>query len=65
MWAVLVVVDQPLVGNGLDLFQVGEQMSVEHFGSVRSVETLNEGILIRLAGLDVAHCDAPWRLPIQ
>lgn len=65
MRTVFVVVDQPLVGDSLDLVQIGEQMCVEHFGSVRSVETLDEGILIRLARLDVAHCDAPGGGPFS
>jgi len=58
MGTVFVVIDQPLVGDGLDLLQVGEQVCVEHFRAVRSVEALDKGVLIGLARLDVSNRDA-------
>ena len=58
MGAVFVVLDQPLVCDGLDLLQVGEQMCIEHFGAVRSVETLDKGVLVGLTRLDVSNRDA-------
>ncbi|MNV45295.1 hypothetical protein D3C71_1370870 [compost metagenome] len=56
--AVLVVIDQPLIGNRLDLLKVGEQVRVENLGSISSIEALNEGVLIWFAGLDIADRDA-------
>jgi hypothetical protein len=61
--AVFVVIGQPLGGDGLDLLEVGEQMCIEHFRAVRSVETLDKGVLIGLARLDVLNRDAFGRGP--
>ncbi len=47
--AVLVVIDPPSIGNGPDLLKVGEQVRVEHLGSIRSIEALNESVLIHWA----------------
>lgn len=58
MRAVLVVIDQPLIGNRLDLLKVGGQARVEHLGSISSIEALNESVLIWLARLDIADRDA-------
>ncbi|CFN94022.1 Uncharacterised protein [Bordetella pertussis] len=51
---VLVVIDQPLIGNRLDQLKVGEQVRVEHLGPISSIEALDKGVLIWLARLDIA-----------
>jgi hypothetical protein len=42
-----------------DLIQRPEQPAVKDFRPIRSIEAFDEGILIRLAGLDVAQFNAP------
>lgn len=64
MRAVLVVIDQPLIGNRLDLLKVGEQVRVEHLGSISSIEALNVSVLIWLARLDIADRDAFCASPL-
>ena len=59
MWPVLVVLGQPVVGDGLYLFDGIEQVGIEHFRSERPVEALDVGVLVGLAGLDVVQGDAP------
>lgn len=46
MRAVLVVVDQPSVGNRLNLSEVGEQVCIEHLGARSAIEALDESVLI-------------------
>ena len=65
MRAVFVIVDQPLISNGLDLFKVGEQMRIEHLGSIGSVKGLDEGILIWLAWLDISNGNAFGSSPLS
>jgi hypothetical protein len=62
--AVLVVIEQPLIGNRLDLLKVGEQVRVEHLGSISSIEALNESVLIWLARLDITDRDALCASPL-
>jgi len=52
-----VVREQPLVGQRLDLAERLEDIRIENFLAVGAVEALDEGVLIRLAGLDVAQGD--------
>ena len=59
MRSVLVVLGQPVVGDGLDLLDGIEQPGVEHFGPEGAVEALDVGVLVGLAGLDVVQRDAP------
>lgn len=49
----LVVVHHPPVRLLADVVQVGEQMSVKHLFPEGTVEALDVGILVRLAGLNV------------
>lgn len=58
MRAVFVVIDQPSIGNRLDLLKVGEQMRIKHFGALSAIEPLDKGVLIRLARLDIADRNA-------
>lgn len=58
MRAVFVVIDQPTIGNCLELLKVGEQMRIEHFGAISAIEPLDKGVLIRLARLDIADRNA-------
>lgn len=37
MRAVFVVIDQPSIGNRLDLLKVGEQMRIKHFGAISAI----------------------------
>ena len=55
MRSVFVVLGQPVIGDGLDLFDGVEQVSVEHLGSECPVEAFDVGVLIGLAGLDVVQ----------
>lgn len=54
MWAVFVVIDQPLMRDRLDLFEVCEQVSIEHFRTVRAIEPFDKSILVGLARLDIS-----------
>ena len=65
MRPLLVVLDQPILRDLLHLFDRFEDVGVEHFGSVRPVEALDERVLIRLAGLDEAQLDRPLLGPID
>jgi len=51
VWAVLVVIDQPSVGNCLNLLTVGEQMCIKRFSAISAIEPLDKGVLIRLSRL--------------
>ncbi len=53
----VVVGEQPLVRERLHLGERGEDVSVEDFVAVGAVETLDEGVLIGLAGLDETQLD--------
>src|SRR5215467_8028320 len=60
------VVDrQPGLGDRADLVEGLEEMRVEDLLTERPVEALDEGILIGLAGLDVAEPDALGRAPLD
>ena len=63
MWAIFVVIDQPLLGDGLHLLQIGEQVCVEHFSAICPVEAFNERVLIRFARLDITHGDPAGSCP--
>ena len=58
MTAVMVVIGDPVVGSCLGLRQAVEQVGVEHLVAEALVEALDEGVLVRLAGLDEAQLDA-------
>ena len=53
----VVVGPQPLVGHELDVSHGLEDVNVEQFLAIGTVEALDEGVLIGLAGLDVAELD--------
>jgi hypothetical protein len=46
------------------LVQAGEEVGVEHLLPIAAVESLNVGVLIGLAGLDVADLDAVGLAPV-
>src|SRR5262252_3095159 len=54
---------EPGLSDRADLFERFEEMGIEHLLAERSVEALDKGILIGLAGLDVAESDALGRAP--
>lgn len=54
----LVVFEHPSPGELPDLSQAGKEPSVEHLGTVGPIEALDEGVLVRFAGLDVVDEDA-------
>ncbi len=58
MRSVLVVVGQPVVSDGLNLFDGVEQVGVEHFRSEFLVEPFDVGVLVGLARLDVVQSNA-------
>ncbi len=49
MGSCLVVVDHPPVGGFAHLVEAGEEIQVEHFLAERTIEALDEGILIWLS----------------
>ncbi len=53
MGSCFVVVDHPPVGGFAHIVEAGEEIQVEHFLAERTIEALNEGILIWLSRLDV------------
>ena len=57
MGSFFVVVHHPPVRRFADVVQAGEQVSVKHFFPEGTVEALDVGILVRLAGLDVLDVD--------
>lgn len=61
MGAVLVVVNNPCLGQVLDLLDVGKHVRVEHLAAVDAVEPLDESVLIGLARLDVPARNALGR----
>jgi hypothetical protein len=62
---IVVVGSQPLVRDRLDLGQGREDVGVEHLLAVRAVEAFDEGVLIGLAGLDVAELDRVLLTPVR
>ncbi len=58
-----VVAVQPGGGQLPDLAERSEDVGVEDFGAVRPVESLDEGVLGRLPGLDVAQVNAASLTP--
>ena len=65
MGSSLVVGLQPPVRGFPDLTQNVEQVRVEHFPSIRAIEPLDVGVLVGLAGLDVADLDLVRFAPLQ
>lgn len=55
MGTLLVVLDHPPVSCLPDFGQVSEQVQVQQFISIRTVEALDIGILVRFARLDVLN----------
>ncbi|AMV07871.1 hypothetical protein AC028_14470 [Xanthomonas citri pv. aurantifolii] len=53
MGSLFVVIDHPPMGGFADIIQAGEKVLVEHFFPEGAVETFDEGVLVRFAGLDV------------
>ena len=63
MPSLLVVGLEPLIGYFPNLIEILEEVSVKHFVSVGSIKPLHEGILIRLAWLDIAKLNAMTLTP--
>ena len=53
----LIVLDHPSLSHLPDIGQALEQVQVQRLSSEAAVESLNEGVLGRLAGLDVVDAD--------
>ena len=65
MWSFFVVLLHPLLGLLSDFAQLLKHKHVEHRFAVAAIEPLDEGILIGLAGLDVADRDAAGSTPYK
>ena len=65
MGPLLVVGNEPAIGHRADLGQRFKEMGIEHLGTIAAVEPLDEGVLIRLARLDVVQSDAALVTPID
>jgi hypothetical protein len=55
MRSVLVLVDQELPGCLMYILQANEQVAVQNFVPIGSIEALNVGVLVRLSRLGVAQ----------
>lgn len=64
MRAVFVVIDEPSIGDCLELLELGDQMCIEHFGAIRAIEALHKGVWLGLPGWDIANQNAFGR-PIR
>ena len=64
MRAAFVVIQQPVVGSLLHLAERVEQVGVEHLVAEALVKSLDERVLVRLAGLDVQQPDAVQPGPV-
>ena len=53
MRSILVVVGQPVIGDRLDVIERVEQVRVQHLLAEAAVESLDEGVLVRLSRLDI------------
>jgi hypothetical protein len=62
MRTALVVAEQPVLGDVLDLLNRLEQVRIEHFRAVGSVETFDVGVLVRLTRFDESQRN-PWPQP--
>lgn len=47
MWAVVVVAVTPVFGHAANLGQAGEHVTVQHLGTIRAVEALDQCVLSR------------------
>src|SRR5215813_10482507 len=56
---------QPSLGDRADLIEGLEEMRVEDLLTIGAIEALDEGILIGLAGLNVAQADPLSRTPLD
>ena len=63
MRSLLVVNDEPVLGQFADLRQRLEEMRIEHLGAIAAIEALNEGVLIGLSRLDVVEIDPAFVSP--
>ena len=64
MRPLLVVGDEPTLGQGADLPERLEEIRIEHLGAITTVESFDEGVLIRLTRLDVVQRDPALVTPV-
>ena len=65
VWPLFVVLFQPRFSLLTNFFKALKHEHVEHRFAVAAIEPLDEGILIGLAGLDVADRDAAGSTPYK
>ena len=63
MRSVFVIINQPLVSDGLNLFKIGKKIRIEHLSATSPIKALDKGILVWLAWLDISDGDAFGRCP--
>ena len=63
MRSVFVVINQPLVSDGLNLFKIGKKIRIKHLSAVSPIKALDKGILVWLAWLDILDGDTFGRCP--
>jgi len=61
---VVVIVREPFVVDILQVCNRSDHPGVEHFATERAVEALDVGVLVGLAGLDVADVDLLFLAPV-
>ena len=57
MWMILVIIRFPLFGLRIDLFDVPEQVGIEHILPIGTVEPFDIPVLARFSRLDVLDLD--------
>ena len=65
VWPFAVIIDPPVFDDPARLGQAAEQRLVQQLISELAVKTLDEAVLLRLAGLNVVSGDAGFFLPAQ
>ncbi len=65
MRPLLVVNDEPALGQRACLRQRLEEMRIEHLGAIGAIEALDVGILIGLARLDVVEVNPAFVRPLD
>lgn len=64
MWAVMVVTVSPVLSHSAHFVEIGEDVAVQHLRAEGAVESLDVGVLSRLARLDMDQFDATLLCPL-
>lgn len=53
MRPVFVIINQPLISDGLNLFKIGKKIRIKYLSPVSPIKAFDKGILIWLSWLDM------------